>query len=208
MEKPLAHLEAFLPPGSPDGIYPYFQKYAIHLTLTRSRRSVFGNYRSPARGSNVHHISVNGDLNPYAFLVTLTHEIAHLKAGVDFGRGIKPHGHEWKQTFRQVLQPFVVANIFPTVIAQALNTYLKNPAASSCSDETLYLALRKFDAPKENTGLVAHFPDGSHFKTADGRQFMRIKKLRTRIQCQEIATGKMYLFSAVAEGVFELGTRN
>ncbi len=201
MEKPLAHLEAFLPAGSLEGLYPYFQNYVIHLTLTRSRRSVFGNYRSPVRGSKVHRISVNADLNPYAFLVTLTHEIAHLKALVDFGPGIKPHGQEWKHTFQQVLQPFVDAQIFPPAIAQALHKYLRNPAASSCSDVNLYTALRQFDAPHKKGILVNSLSDGTLFETEDGRQFIRIKKRRTRIQCQEVETGTMYLFSALAQVV-------
>ncbi len=203
MEKPLAHLEAFLPSGCLEALYLYFRAYPIHLTLTRSRRSVFGNYRLPRRAGGAHRISVNGDLNPYAFLVTLTHEIAHLKAFVDFGRGIKPHGPEWKQRFREVLYPFVQQQVFPPAVTAALEAYLQNPAASSCSDATLYLALRAFDAPsgKENLALVASLPDGACFKTADGRRFRRIKKLRTRIQCQEVQTGRMYLFSGLAEGV-------
>ena len=198
MEKPLAHLEAFLPAGSGEGLFPYFNTYVIHLTLTRSRRTVFGNYRPPARGSNAHRISVNGDLNPYAFLVTLTHEIAHLKALVDFGSGIKPHGKEWKQTFQNVLQPFVEKGVFPASIAQALHKYLRNPAASSCSDDALYTALRQYDAPDKQGIPVDSLPDGSTFKTSQGRQFIRVQKRRTRILCREISSGTLYLFAAQA----------
>jgi SprT protein len=49
-----------------------------------------------------------------------------------------------------MMQPFFEKDVFPPDVQQAITGYLNNPAASSCSDLTLYRSLRKYDAPKES----------------------------------------------------------
>ena len=74
-EVPVNHLEQFLPSGTGEAVLHYLHEYKVHLTIARERKSILGDYRHRTHQQN-HRISVNGNLNPYAFLVTLLHEIA------------------------------------------------------------------------------------------------------------------------------------
>ena len=75
-EAPLGTLNSYLPAGAYDTVMQYLQHYKVHLTITKERRSVLGDYRFAVHGKN-HRISVNGNLNSFAFLITLLHELAH-----------------------------------------------------------------------------------------------------------------------------------
>ena len=46
-ETPLHQLQQYLPPDTFQMVAPYFNKYTIHLTLTRDRKTVLGDYREP-----------------------------------------------------------------------------------------------------------------------------------------------------------------
>ena len=46
---------------------------------------------------------MNGDLNPYSFLITTLHEFAHLHTFQQHGNRVNPHGDEWKTNFRKLL---------------------------------------------------------------------------------------------------------
>ena len=78
-ESPLHSLSSFLPDGAYEGVAQYLQEYKVHLTVTRERKNILGNYRNKIFDKN-HRISVNGNLNKYSFLITLLHELAHLLA--------------------------------------------------------------------------------------------------------------------------------
>ncbi|HRE64772.1 MAG TPA: hypothetical protein PKU77_13365, partial [Ferruginibacter sp.] len=60
-------LKNYLPHGSFEGVMDYIVKYKVHLTISRQRQSILGDYRHAHAGKN-HRISVNGNLNKYAFL--------------------------------------------------------------------------------------------------------------------------------------------
>jgi hypothetical protein len=98
-----------------------------------------------------------------------------------------------------MMQPFFEKDVFPPDVKHAIVSYLHNPAASSCSDLTLYRSLRKYDAPKEDIHTVEKLPIHALFKLKDGRIFRREEKLRKRYKCTELATKRVYLFSPVAE---------
>lgn len=97
------------------------------------------------------------------------------------------------------MQPFFEQNIFPVDIKHAITNYLNNPAASSCSDLTLYRTLRKYDAPKDSVHTVEKLPIKALFKLKDGRVFRKEEKLRKRYKCVEVSSRRVYLFSPVAE---------
>ncbi|MEI2749608.1 MAG: hypothetical protein V9E88_12700 [Ferruginibacter sp.] len=65
-EVPLLQLQDFLPEGSFEDVYHYLQQYKVHLTVTRQRQSILGDYRHAHDGKS-HRISVNGNLNPIQF---------------------------------------------------------------------------------------------------------------------------------------------
>src|SRR5690606_11878715 len=148
-----------------------------------------------------HRISVNGNLNPYAFLITLIHELAHLVTFEQYGNRVQAHGKEWKSIYRKLLEQFLGKSIFPPDVEAALHRSLHNLPASSCADEPLVRVLRQHDHPDEKGVLVEELPEGALFEIEGGRVFRKGKKLRKRFQCKELATGKLYLFSGLYEVV-------
>lgn len=199
-EYPLHQLQHFLPEGSFPMVAHYLQRYQVHLTVTRERKSVLGDYRHAFRGKN-HRISVNGNLNPYAFLITLVHELAHLVTFVQFGNRVAAHGREWKEVYGILLKEFLGKQFFPPDVESTLFKSLHNLPASSCSDENLMRILRKYDHPDRRTMTVEELPEGTVFAIDGGRIFQKGKKLRKRYQCKELGTGKTYLFSGLYEVV-------
>ena len=197
-EEPLLGLQKFLPAGTLDPVILYLQQYHVHLTVARERKSILGDYRHKTHHSN-HRISVNGNLNQYAFLITLLHELAHLLTFEKWDNRVSSHGKEWKQLFGELLAQFIQHNVFPADIKQALLQSLHNPAASSCADEVLLRTLKNYDAKKDGLVFVEQLPAGALFATHDGRVFRKGEKLRKRYKCEEVKTKRMYLFSPVFE---------
>jgi SprT protein len=191
-------LEQYLPPDAAPLIGRWIDYFKCEFKISRNRNSKFGDYRSPHLGKG-HRISVNYDLNPYAFLVTTVHEFAHLHTWNEHKQNAKPHGTEWKSNFKKMMQPFFAKDIFPSDVKNAITSYLDNPAASSCSDLTLYRSLRKYDAHNPSVTTVEKIAFKAWFKLKDGRVFSKDEKLRKRFKCTEISSKRIYLFSPVAE---------
>jgi hypothetical protein len=168
----------------------------LTIKIKNERKTRHGDYRQLPNGK--HQITVNSNLNSYRFLVTLIHEIAHFEAYNNYGRFIKPHGKEWKQTFQHLMLPFLRPQIFPTELLPLLAQHFKNPKASSDTDTQLALALRRFDEGDDKT-YVFELPLGQAFKLYNGRVFKKGNKRRKRIECVEVKTGKLYLFNPNAE---------
>lgn len=195
---PFAALEPYLPPGTLDSVVYYIQHYKIQFTITRHRQSVLGDYRHPHSGKP-HRISVNGNLNPYNFLITFLHELAHLVTYEKFFNKVQPHGPEWKMEFGKILVEFISNNVFPKDIETVLLRSLGNPAASSCSDVALLRVLKKYDARPENITFVEDLKEGDYFSIKGKRIFKRGPKKVKRYMCFEVATKKWFLFNGVYE---------
>lgn len=197
-EVPFHQLQEYLPDDCLQDVLHYIHLHKVHLTITRERKTVLGNYRNSYANNN-HMITVNGNLNKYAFLITLLHELAHLFTYEIFGNRVQAHGAEWKNEYSKLLAQFLLKKIFPADIHKVLLKTLQNPAASSCADDHLLRVLHKYDIKPENVFLVEVLPAGSLFKIKGGRIFRKDEKVRKRYKCTEVATGKIYLFSPVFE---------
>ncbi len=195
---PFTTLRDFVPEESFEDVMAYLNHYKVHLTIARQRQSILGDYRHAHEGKN-HRISVNGNLNKYAFLITLLHELAHLFTYERYGHRVMAHGKEWKQEFSKILALFLTKKIFPNSIEETLLHSLKNPAASSCADEKLLRVLKQYDPVKEGFMLIEQLPASSLFSIKGNRIFKKGEKIRKRYKCQETATGKWFLFSPVYE---------
>ena len=197
-EYPIHTLQDYLPKGSYEPVLEFLRLYKVHLTITRERSTVLGDYRHAV--DNQHHrISVNGNLHQYSFLITLIHELAHLVTFMQFGNRVSSHGREWKNIYAQLLSQFLQKQIFPADIQKAIEQSMHNLPASSCADENLQRVLRKYDESKNGLVLVEDLADGARFMIEGGRLFKKGKKLRKRFQCTEINTRKLFLFSPVYE---------
>jgi len=197
-EVPIGQLQDYLPPGTYEPVLSYLRQYKVHLTVARERKSVLGDYRHSTHHAN-HRISVNGNLNPYSFLITLLHELAHLLTFEQFGNHVLSHGREWKAIYVKILDQFLQHQVFPGDIEIELLRSLKNPAATTCAEDGLLRVLRKHDSKESDNRLVEEIETNKLFRTHDGRVFKKEGKLRKRFKCIEIKTGRVYLFSPVYE---------
>jgi SprT protein len=170
--------------------------YKIVLTITQKRNSLLGDYRHPYDKSG-HRISVNGDLNKYAFLITFIHEMAHLMCWEQYGAKVKSHGSEWKMLYSFLLKDFFAQNIFPEQLIQPLKRYTGDLSASTCNDPHLMKALRQFD--KKINLILEEIPKDHLFKTHDGRVFKKGERVRVRYKCLEVKTNRIYLFHPAHE---------
>lgn len=193
-------LRKYIPADAVPQISQWIFAYDFKLKIKKERSSKLGDYRAPHKGSN-HIISINYNLNPYAFLITLVHEIAHLSTFNRFRDSVLPHGEEWKSEFRKHMEPFFHLGIFPSDLMFILARYLRNPAAASCSDHQLLRVLKKYDTEDKNgqTVFLETLPYKSVFLYRDHRVFIKGERIRTRFRCKELATGHYYLFNPLTE---------
>ena len=199
-EHPMQALAGYLPDNTFDLVTAYLHQYKVHLTITRQRKSVLGDYRHAAQGGN-HRISVNGNMNKFEFLITLLHELAHLLTFELHRNRVEPHGKEWKGQYSRLLVDFVQQKVFPADIEKALKRSIINPAATANGETDLLLVLRKYDTVKKEGYLhIVDIPEGSLFETENGRIFRKGSKRRKRFECIEIKTGLHYTFSPISEG--------
>ncbi|HEY1046119.1 MAG TPA: SprT-like domain-containing protein [Bacteroidia bacterium] len=190
-------IKRYVPDGTEAYVVSLLAKHKIQLKLNKPRSSKYGDYRSPGRDSKHHRITVNKDLNPYNFLVTFLHEVAHLTAFEKYRHGIDPHGKEWKNEFKIILEPIVHEHPLPEDIQKALKQYMNDPAASSCSDTHLSKVLSKYD--KDQKLLLEQIPLGTIFRLDTGRIFKKGKKLRSWYQCFELPSNKEYKVSGISK---------
>lgn len=174
-EAPITALQSYLPPNTYEAVLHYLQYYKVHLTVARERKTILGDYRH-RHGQQTHRISVNGNLNPYAFLVTLLHELAHLLTFEKWGNTVAAHGREWKTVFGQLLAQFIEHQVFPEDITKVLLQSLHNPAASSCADEALLRILRRYDERKGSKLFVEDVPGGALFSNPRWTHFSKRRK--------------------------------
>lgn len=189
-------IEPFVPPTSVTLLSKYLRQWEVNLVITRKRVTKHGDFRALHEGG--HQITVNEMPNPYRFLITTLHEIAHLVAYKNFGRTIKPHGKEWKTTYKKIMLPFLTPNIFPDALLEILQSHFRNPKASSDADFKLVMALNKFD-PVNEKNYIFELERGEVFEIHNGRRFIRGKKRVKRYECREVDTRRMYLFSPHAQ---------
>ena len=198
-EHPLHALAAYLPDNSFEHVVGYINHFKIHLTVTRQRKSVLGDYRH-AGGWGNHKISINGNLNKYEFLITFLHELAHLFTYEQHKNKVEPHGIEWKNNYSQLLQDFTQRNIFPPDIVAALQKSIKNPSATANGETELLMVLRNYSQQlRPGFTIVDNIPNGGEFITENGRHFKKVGKRRKRYECVELSTGRRYSFSGLSE---------
>jgi SprT protein len=176
----------------------WLEKSNVQLRITKSRSSKLGDYRPPLL-KKFHRISVNHDLNKFHFLITLVHEFAHLQNWEEFQRNVKPHGIEWKKAFRELMQPFLEDDIFPSDLKPIVVHYLKNPNSSSMNTG-LVKKLREYDKPLDYLTLE-ELPFKSCFSIYNGIVFEKLEKLKKRFKCRRIDNNRIYLVSPIIKVV-------
>ncbi|MEL6557455.1 MAG: SprT-like domain-containing protein [Bacteroidota bacterium] len=186
--------QKFLPDRSAEYCYGLWKKHGFEFKIKRSRKTKLGDYRYDPRYKK-HIISINNDLNPYAFLITYLHEVAHLLTYQKHKNRVAPHGTEWKNEFKQLTLPILTPEVFPDDVIRAFARYMKNPKASSCSDPQLLKALAPYDRVQ---GTFLSDLKANELFDFQGRIFQVLEKKRTRYVCLEKKSNKKYLISGHA----------
>ena len=180
-------------------IMDLWRKHPFSFKVAGSRKTCLGNYIFK---NGRHYISVNGDSNPYSFLITLVHEIAHQHVKINqglFKRMPEPHGNEWKLHFKMLMGPLLKGSVFPNDILEVLIPHMRNPAASSTRDHALVKVLAKYSHTKEETGVyLADIDDGNVF-SFKGRKFKKLYNRRTRILAECVDTKNRYTIPGIAQ---------
>lgn len=176
----------------------------VEVRVVAPRRTKYGDHHAPGRGRPEHRITVNEDLNPYAFLTTFLHEVAHaltwerhVRGRSRFARRVLPHGPQWKGEFARILLPLIDAGTLPGDVALALARSLCDPRAATCSDRGLVEALSRYDAPDPSRVRVEDLPVGAAFRIDGRRAFRKGAKLRSRYRCFDAVTGVEYRVHAL-----------
>lgn len=189
----------------PQPAYAYceylLQNNKFDFFLSRPRRTRLGDFT--IKPGVTPRITVNINLNPYNFLITYLHEIAHFvvyqKYKGPLRRRVAPHGKEWKKEFNMLLQPVMNEEVFPLEILKPLMNYALNPKASTGADQLLYNSLKKYDDPTASINKTAliHLNEGVDF-VFQNRLFVRGSVRRTRVLCTDKVSQRRYTIPAHA----------
>ena len=174
----------------------WFKGRAFQLRISGERVSKLGDFR-PATLSRPARISVNNNLHPVEFLITLAHELAHYDTYRRFSRRRKPHGKEWKASFRKYLQEIIDSNALSSDICDAIiRCYFLRERIASSPCAFLKEILNDGTTQKEN--VVQDVRIGEVFELRNGRRFLKGERIRTRYRCKDLATGKYYTIHPMA----------
>ncbi|MBM3916452.1 MAG: sprT domain-containing protein [Sphingomonadales bacterium] len=166
----------------------------VQFKIVPGRKTKLGDFRShPLQRKPI--ITVNGDLNPYSFLITSLHEIAHLDTYRQYGFDVEPHGLEWKNAFRHRLIPLLESKQLPPNLQRALEKSFTKLKAASGSDLHLSRILKTFDA--RQVTLLEQLPIHAEF-ILQNKYFIKGELRRTRYLCTEKSSKRVYLIHALA----------
>lgn len=190
-------LSKYVPEAFVENVTRLLQNHKVRFKIVAPRTTKLGDFR-PGNSIRLPQITVNGNLNPYSFLITTLHEFAHHITYEKYTKTVNPHGIEWKNEFKMLLEPIIYHKEFPINVRAALVKSLHNLKASSCSDVQLSRELAKFDLDTENYKLLESLPIGTQF-LLQNKVFYKGELRRKRFLCTEIETKRNYLVSGIAK---------
>lgn len=195
----ILRLRTQLPASAYPVVVAWLRRNPVLVRVSPPRATKLGDYRPASRGISgrvqPHRISVNADLNKYAFLVVLVHEFAHYSTFQKFRRH-QPHGREWKLEYRRLMRPFLSSEVFPADLLHALHHHLEDAPSSSCTDHSLMRVLRRYD--REPRPFLEELREQTVFRF-NQRLFVKGPRLRTRYRCRCLNDRRIYLIDPTAE---------
>lgn len=194
----LVALKPYVPIGGLELCCELIMYYKLNLHIEVERKGRYGDYH-PTHG-NGNRITVNHNLNPYEFLLTFIHELAHHTTYLKYGQKVDGHGKEWKEEFKQNILPFITRDVFPNDLKFALIGHMKNPKYTHSADVKLLKVLMKYDTKKDYTTLD-ELKEGDLF-IMPGKPKLILKKLdtlRTYTNCIAVASSRVYQVHSLAK---------
>lgn len=189
-------LARFIPAQAVGSAFLLWQSHPFRFVIAPARSTKLGDFRAK-RNEPTAVITVNQNLNPYHFLITYVHEVAHHYVYLKYRGKVLPHGKEWKSSFQQLMLPFLSDSIFPEDVLKPLKRYMANPKASSMSDVHLATALKQYDEQEEGFVSISELATGDVFRLKK-RTFKKLETRRTRYLCQDLRNSKNYLIHKTA----------
>jgi hypothetical protein len=192
--------ESHIPAAAISYSLELWQKFPFSFKIQKPRLSKLGDFRY-RKDREIQTITINSDLNPYQFLLTYIHEVAHLHTFEKFGSSLSPHGMEWKKEFQNLMWPLLNNSVFPNDILIPLRNHMRSPAASSSRDLFLMKEMSKYDFRSESVSDQVFLSDllpGKEFLLS-GRKFKKGETKRTRVLCEEVDSGRKFLVSRLAK---------
>ena len=189
--------EEFFPERAFSLFIKMLEPHDVRIRIKRKRSTKYGDFNPSGKNYKIPVITVNNDLNPYLFLITLLHEFAHYLVWKDGKHYAKPHGRTWKNHFSGLMQTMIQGNIFPERLLPFIIKHIQNPKATSCTDTRLFRELSNFDT--NPTGVfIDDLPDGELFRTKKGqRSAQQGEKKKENDLCTRLPRKKQYLFSPI-----------
>jgi len=185
-------LEKYIPQKAVIPVCCLLRDADIFLKIVSPRKTLHGSFRPSQLAHQKHLITVNNDLNPYTFLITLLHEIAHAHAWIN--HKAKGHQKEWKFCFKQLLNHFIELDIFPADIQTALKMHTQKIKYSDITDINLTKTLQFYDEkPAAISNLIPlnEIPKNTVF-SHNRKIFCKGEVLRKYILCKNLNNNKMY----------------
>lgn len=187
----------YIPEAAFEEVYGMIIRHRVYLNITRERKTRHGDFRPPFNGKPAR-ISVNHNLNPYAFLITFLHELAHQLTWEKFKNKVRPHGPEWKAAFAGLLRPFIQNGSFPPGIAALLDKDANELYHSTVTDTELFRNLKKYDVQNGMITLET-LPENAFFMLKNGSKYKKLQKRRKNYLCINILNNRKYVFNPLAE---------
>jgi SprT protein len=199
LHKAYQGMTKYIPEPSYPLLIDLLSQAPIVVKVVNPRATKLGDYRPKWQKTGKPLITINADLNPYAFLITLIHELAHHHTYIAHGNRVAPHGQEWKSIYQNMAKPFTEkSGIFPDDVLKALRRYFTATFASSCADPELYKVLTRYNSNASNEVFLEELGEDSVFEL-NGRIFRKGPLRRKRFVCLELKTNRNYLVNAVSQ---------
>ncbi len=175
----LAAVRPHLPEAAYASVAGLLNSMPILVRAVRRRRTKHGDHiRPPGRHYSL--ITVNHSGNPYLFLITLLHEIAHARVVRECSGRAQPHGREWKSVFSAYLQAH--AHCFPSDLRPTVLRYSRRPLYSTDADPELSLALRRHDT-LDLRPILSELREGQRFRLGGRTAMIKGPLLRKCYRC-------------------------
>lgn len=192
-------LKQYFPAAAIPQVVASVDNRCFSIVFKPPRRTKLGDFRPPRNKGDVCVITLNQNLHPFQMLITFVHELAHYDVYKKYGNRVKPHGDEWKSTFSDLMQPYLVPAVFPEDVLAQLQQHLCNIAASSSADLDLLSVLRSYEPPRDGFVTVEEIQMGAEFITEKGLLLQKGARLRKRYKCYCKAKNQYYLVNPLLE---------
>lgn len=170
-----------LPHPIQESLWELLSELKIDLEFSEPRKTKLADWRLK---NGKQKITINYDLHPVQFFMTLCHEIAHGITWNQYKNTVAPHGKEWKNNYKSVIIP-LLNGYFGEYIETRIRKAMKNPKAAGIPPEIMEITNPgQLMVNDINMGVMFPF---------DGKMLTKIYKKKTKWMCLEPSTGKQWL---------------